>query len=101
MKKTGVHMLATCVAALAAAVLMVPAAAASDLDQEQSLADARFSAVDMTDGTAALRQTFTAGRSGVLNRVSVSIGCCGDVHGAIGGTPPGAGLAFTLSGPIS
>ena len=70
------------------------------LDQEQALTDALFGVVDMTamtntadaPGTASLAQTFTAGRTGLVETVSLHLGCCADAFGEIRGIAPGFGL---------
>jgi hypothetical protein len=61
------------------------------LDQQQTLTDGGSVLLDdnMTDK---LGQTFTAGQSGKLDKVSLYVGCCADASGNTGGTVPGQGL---------
>ena len=44
-----------------------------------------------------LAQTFTAGTSGMVDRVSLYLGCCGDANGDTRGIPPGYGLMIEIT----
>lgn len=77
---------------------VTPAAGAGVLDQEQAVTSGGWAAVDNSGGTLAQTQTFTAGRSGPLERISLYIGCCADVYGVVRGTPPGEGVFVDVEG---
>jgi hypothetical protein len=49
------------------------------------------------EGTSTLAQTFTAGASGMVDAVSLHVGCCADVYGTIRGVPPGYGLLVSIT----
>src|SRR5215216_1722367 len=68
------------------------ALAETQLDQEQTLTDGGFATVDQIITTPEPAQTFTAGKSGTLDKVSLYVGCCVDASGSFGGTPPPFGL---------
>jgi hypothetical protein len=89
------------VAVIAAAIMITavpPAAGAAVLDQEQAITSGGWAVVDNSGGTLAQAQTFTASRSGPLERVSLYVGCCADVYGVIRGTPPGDGVYVGVEG---
>jgi hypothetical protein len=73
------------------------ALAQSQLDQQQPLDDGGYAVVNETS-TTEIAQTFTAGVTGTLDKVSLDVGCCADDSGNIGGTPPGGGIVVWLSG---
>jgi hypothetical protein len=72
------------------------ALAQSQLDQQQPLDDGGYAVLNQTT-TTDLAQTFTAGVTGTLDKVSLDVGCCADDSGDIGGTPPGNGIVVGLS----
>src|SRR5215207_10172009 len=95
MSRRAILLLMTMAAALVAASGI--ALAEAQLDQQQTLTDGGFAVVDDTT-TNQLGQTFTAGNSGTLDKVSLYIGCCADASGNTGGTPPGVGLIVLVHG---
>jgi hypothetical protein len=71
------------------------ALAQSQLDQQQPLDDGGYAVLNQTT-TPDLAQTFTAGVTGTLDKVSLDVGCCADDSGNIGGTPPANGVIVWL-----
>src|SRR5215216_6738748 len=75
------------------------ALAQSQLDQQQPLDDGGYALVNET-ATTEIAQTFTAGVTGTLDKVSLDVGCCADDSGNIGGTPAGGGILVGLSSGV-
>ena len=97
MSRRAILLLTTMLAALLMASGIALAQSQLELDQQQTLTDGGFAVVDDTT-TNQLGQTFTAGNSGTLDKVSLYIGCCADASGNTGGTPPGVGLIVLVHG---
>ncbi len=77
---------------------IVPAPSPERLDQQQIVTDAPFAVVPNTFYSAPdFAQTFVAGASGMVEFVSLYVGCCADVSGTPGGRPPGYGLLVTIT----
>jgi hypothetical protein len=65
-------------------------------DQQQTATDARFAVAAATWPPASLAQTFTAGASGLIESVSLYVGCCADPTGVVRGLPPGHALQIGI-----